>query len=50
MTLAAAIGFDIPPVEIIDHEDERLYLIDRYDRRVLESGTILRLHQEDVRR
>lgn len=47
MTLAAAIGFDIPPVEIIDHEDERLYLIDRYDRHVLESGTILRLHQED---
>jgi len=47
MTLASAIGFDIPPVQIIDHEDERFYMIDRYDRRILESGIILRLHQED---
>lgn len=47
MKLADAVGLRVPKVEILWLEEKPYYLVERYDRKRDESGTIKRLHQED---
>ena len=47
MNLAARVGLNVPEATAIRSGDERVYMVDRYDRQVAESGDLLRLHQED---
>ena len=47
MTLAAAIGLNVAPVEMRTVEGRPFLLIDRYDRAHDPSGQLMRLHQED---
>ena len=47
MTLAAAIGLNVAPVEMRTVEGRPFLLIDRYDRARDPSGQLIRLHQED---
>ena len=47
MTLAAAIGLDVAPVEMRTVEGRPFLLIHRYDRARDPSGQLMRLHQED---
>ena len=46
MRLADRMGLGVPAIEILE-ADTRLYLIERYDRKVDAQGKITRLHQED---
>ncbi|MGB6230997.1 MAG: type II toxin-antitoxin system HipA family toxin [Litorimonas sp.] len=46
MTLAAAIGLDVAPVEMRVTGRHRYLLIERYDR-TTENGQVTRVHQED---
>ena len=47
MKLADAVGLRVPKVEILWLEEKPYYLVERYDRKRDENGTIKRLHQED---
>lgn len=47
MKLAKMVGIDTPDVFLGFAEEKPYYLIDRYDRQVLEDGRISRIHQED---
>jgi serine/threonine-protein kinase HipA len=46
MALAKELGLNVPETFIID-EDDKAYVIERYDRKVDEEGSITRIHQED---
>jgi serine/threonine-protein kinase HipA len=46
MMLAKAVGLNVPPVLIIRKESQKVLLIKRYDR-ILINDTLTRLHQED---
>ena len=47
MTLAAAIGLDVAPVEMRTVSGRPFLLITRYDRTQNTNGQLIRLHQED---
>jgi serine/threonine-protein kinase HipA len=47
MTLARAVGLNVPPVAIIESGGVQVYMIERYDRHRLATGQMVRLHQED---
>lgn len=47
MTLAAAIGLDVAPVEMRSVAGRSFLLITRYDRVRTSDGQLIRLHQED---
>jgi serine/threonine-protein kinase HipA len=47
MSLAAAIGLEVAPVEMRIVADRRFLLVTRYDRAVGADGALTRLHQED---
>jgi len=47
MNLAQRVGLPVPKAEAIDIAGQQVYLIERYDRTRLSSGSIERLHQED---
>ncbi len=47
MTLAAAIGLDVAPVEMRIVAERPFLLITRYDRALNADGQLIRLHQED---
>lgn len=46
MQLAKMVGLDVPETYLLSIRDERVYLVDRYDRRI-EDGKVIRLHQID---
>lgn len=46
MILASAVDLNVPPVLIIQKEDQKVLLIKRYDR-ILNNNVLNRLHQED---
>jgi serine/threonine-protein kinase HipA len=46
MALANELGLNVPETFILN-EDDRAYVIERYDRKVDEEGRIIRIHQED---
>ena len=47
MAAAAAVGIDVAATRLLQFEDEWAIVIDRFDRREADDGTILRFHQED---
>lgn len=47
MALARAVGLDVPPSFIHQHEGTRVFVVKRFDREVA-NDTIKRLHQEDL--
>ncbi len=47
MRLAALMGLPVPKVEIQFTDHLRIYIIERYDREVSQSGNLDRIHQED---
>jgi serine/threonine-protein kinase HipA len=47
MNLARRVGLPVPRAEVVDIAGQQVYLIERYDRVRLPSGSIERLHQED---
>ena len=47
MKLAKSMGIDVPEVSLHFVYDVPYYLVDRYDRKVAEDGSIIRIHQED---
>ncbi len=47
MRLAAAIGFDVAPVEARTVQDRSFLLVQRYDRTIGDDGIVRRIHQED---
>ena len=47
MNLAQRVGLPVPRAEVVDIAGQQVYLIERYDRVRLPSGSIERLHQED---
>ncbi|HBG05105.1 MAG: hypothetical protein A2075_24135 [Geobacteraceae bacterium GWC2_58_44] len=47
MNLAQRVGLPVPRAEVVDIAGQQVYLIERYDRARLASGSIERLHQED---
>lgn len=48
MILAKAMGLTVPDVSLRRlRDDESVYLVERYDRRVSKEGLISRIHQED---
>ncbi len=46
MTLAKEMGLNVPETFILD-ENNKAYIIERYDRAVDEEGRVSRIHQED---
>jgi len=46
MNLASLVGLNVPKANAINIDDAPVYLVERYDRRQTQDGTI-RLHQED---
>ncbi len=46
MALARAVGLDVPPSYIHQHDDVRVFVVKRFDR-VATGGITRRLHQED---
>lgn len=48
MQLARAVGLNVPDVTLIENRGQWLYLVSRYDRERDSSGTLRRLHQEDL--
>jgi len=46
MMLADALGLPVPTVTILTEKDQKVLLIQRYDR-VFDKGSVRRLHQED---
>ena len=47
MNLAHQVGLPVPPAQVADIAGEKVYLVERYDRVRLASGSVERLHQED---
>jgi serine/threonine-protein kinase HipA len=47
MTLAARVGLSAPDVQYAKAGDTEFILIERFDRKLSQSGTVERLHQED---
>lgn len=47
MTLARAVGLPVPSVAVVELGGAQVYMIERYDRRRLETGQVVRFHQED---
>jgi serine/threonine-protein kinase HipA len=47
MMLARAVGLSVPSVDIVDLGGMPVYLVERYDRRLLPDGEVIRIHQED---
>ncbi|MDH3998110.1 MAG: type II toxin-antitoxin system HipA family toxin [Desulfuromonadales bacterium] len=47
MTLAKEVGLDVPEVFLYRFGDETNYVVERYDRRINQSGRVERIHQED---
>ncbi|MCY3837598.1 MAG: type II toxin-antitoxin system HipA family toxin [Gammaproteobacteria bacterium] len=47
MRLAARIGLDTAPVEARDVDDRKFLVVGRYDRRIVGTGPVARIHQED---
>ncbi|MEA5446845.1 type II toxin-antitoxin system HipA family toxin [Gammaproteobacteria bacterium AB-CW1] len=47
MKLAAALGLSVPDAALLQLNDTRVYLVERFDRRLDSTGEIRRLHQED---
>ncbi len=48
MRVAQHLGLAAANVEVVTIAGRELLVIERYDRQVLEDGTVLRVHQEDV--
>lgn len=46
MSLAKAVGLDVPDIELREVGDQRVYQVQRYDR-TKSQGTVKRIHQED---
>jgi len=46
MALAKELGLDVPETFILN-EDNKAYIIERYDRKLDEEGRVIRIHQED---
>ncbi|MFT7432986.1 MAG: serine/threonine-protein kinase HipA [Alphaproteobacteria bacterium] len=47
MKLAKEVGLPVPDVNVYWLKDKPYYVIDRYDRIIEGSGSVIRLHQED---
>ncbi|WP_020398767.1 type II toxin-antitoxin system HipA family toxin [Kordiimonas gwangyangensis] len=47
LTLCAEFGLDVAGSQIIDFEDKRVLVVERFDRRHTKDGRLLRLPQED---
>jgi serine/threonine-protein kinase HipA len=47
MHLAARVGLNVPEATVVRAGDARVYMVARYDRQRAESGSLVRLHQED---
>ena len=47
MKLAKSMGIDVPETSLHFVYDVPYYLVERYDRKVAEDGSIIRIHQED---
>lgn len=47
MMLARAVGLSVPSVDIVDLGGMPVYRVERYDRRRLPDGEVIRIHQED---
>ncbi len=47
MKLAKIVGLDVPKASLHFVEDTPYYLVERYDRDIIEDGTVTRIHQED---
>ena len=47
MKLARMVGIDAPHASLHFVDDAPYYLVERYDRRIDQSGTVTRIHQED---
>ncbi len=47
MRLAQKIGLDVPEATILWVKNKAYYLIERYDRKIIEDVQTIRLHQED---
>ena len=45
--LAAACGCNVPPSGILNFEKEKVFIIERYDRKII-NNRLSRLHQEDL--
>ena len=48
LTVAKSVGLDVVEHEVITLGKTRLLLIQRYDRAISETGTVTRLHQQDL--
>ena len=48
MAAAGLLGLSVAPTEIASFGDERVVVVERYDRIVNDRGTTIRLHQEDM--
>lgn len=46
--LMKALGFEVATTDIARFEDQRVLVVERFDRRRLDDGTLLRLPQEDL--
>lgn len=46
MQLAKRVGLDVPETYLLSVQDERVYLVERYDR-LIENEKVIRLHQID---
>ncbi len=47
MALARAVGVPVPAAGVVELGGAQVYMIERYDRRRLATGQVVRLHQED---
>ena len=47
MNLAREVGLPVPPVQVIEIDGQRVYMVERYDRKPSTEVTMERLHQED---
>jgi len=47
MTLAGAVGLNVPPVSIRTVGNKPCIVVQRYDRNIGADGSITRVHQED---
>lgn len=48
MHLAAACGLDVARSSVLSFGEERVYVVERFDRKVLPDGQVERLHVEDL--
>jgi serine/threonine-protein kinase HipA len=47
MKLASLVGIEVPKVEVRKAENQHYFMIERYDRKQIDDGSFVRLHQED---